>query len=1538
MVKSDSGDDRSEPPRDETVIFQPGPMKEATQSESADGTDSPKIREIDTATQGFIEEPEFGSPGLKSRRTSPTTSGFGSHLHPSGNSPSSGLAEPVTDPEELKRILLSMEFVTSDQWDQAFGRAGDNPTVVSILSQFMTMSAGWDPKANLLTEYQIDEISAGRASELRFNQYLVLSLLGEGGMGKVYKARHIYLDVIHALKTIRRDLFGESGSGNPDAIQTMVKRFLGEFRGMARLLVAKDPDHFAQVHDAGDSDGIPYYAMEFIDGKSVDDIIKEQTATGEFLPLAESLTLFAEIAEAVGTAHDLNIIHRDLTPRNIMITQRGRPKIIDFGIAKELKQDEQTGEATAGLSELTTSGQQVGSRPYMSPEQHAGDIERINYSTDVYVLAATLFQYLTLQLPFPGTTAMEVMLKHLSPDRPQPSAIRPDVPAELDDVVQKALAIEPADRYKTIREFKDALLAVREVVIDPSLARRKPKATKARGPLAAILLLLAIAAGGTYVVWSSPLRPSSKDASGLIEGQTTSRGGDRLANGGKGVAQKESRFDQISKQIESLKAASKHSEVIAKCQSSLADKSLSSLERKKLIDDLLDATAKEYIPPTSPDDAASIVKIVQPLEDGSSPMQYAVHGLLSRAIAETSLAHRDILKTLVAGSKTGDAPRSAAIDRLKYWWNDSSAPFSDRLDCLRQLRELAPSDAMILGQSVMAHEKDAAKHLANQNPDQAIAKMNEVRQLASQLEIPAGDPILTQVARWEALLKLPALDPNSISSAKSFVEGLPTSRAELESLDGTHAELELSQAKPSDLAAQAIDAWAKEILASPTVEEREKINGLNDIAIKLGVADRSSQLAKHFGSQAFKEILDTIADPNFDMATLEKRLRDLGDRLNDDQRGAVDAVKSVRLKAYVAAAAKFREVKLNTSDAPWAPYRAEAIIEETGSELNKEKPDMDAVTRSVTDLESTYKLSSNQHPRFAAIKARVEANAHHFQEAVAALTQGLDAVRAEPSRSSLWSLDSGKQELRDAARGTMDLLVTKASEAVNSREDASEFFSQAETIANFRLLDGNPLGLDEDGKNAFRSRSSRISYLRGRFNFSLQKYADAAQQFRKLDATLLAVEPFRDAKGYWLLSQAYAEGSLPGKLVASDDAPVIPSSLQGTPEEHLLLALWEMARDLGTTTQAKTLAVAANYSASLRQFLEQRQKVQPLVPSSNDAVANVLHVYLGTMVDLPGKTQGWERAINLSQLIDDKIADQEKSLRQVETLTQDAIAIAALAGDFVKEADLVGIKRISLLMSTKPVGIYSSVVKETPIGENTPYKYYVFFNEAYNKEFLRYMTWSAARIDAIGANNFATDPTIGPFIAVWNRARMRFAYFQQDWALCIRCARGLVDLDSALRDEQPETEMANLYDAFFRHSQGKSADEVNRLIGEATDPAQRQLTGKDYSPNQLNTLKRWKSMFQMISHLNGQDLPEADRKQAIQEIETLLTTWNGTDTAAVKWPIWERPALLGYYQKYSAEAKEPLQALARLPVPRLSPGLEKSLSAAALAWKVPPKS
>ncbi len=150
--------------------------------------------------------------------------------------------------------------------------------------------------------------------------------------------------------------------------------------------------------------------------------------------------------------------------------------------------------------------------------------------------------------------------------------------------------------------------------------------------------------------------------------------------------------------------------------------------------------------------------------------------------------------------------------------------------------------------------------------------------------------------------------------------------------------------------------------------------------MSLGIADRSSQLAMHFGSQAFKEVAELVSDPNFSMEELDKRVRELGDRLNEDQRGVVDAIKSVRLKAYVAAAAKFRELKLNTSVPPWGGIERNRLLKNWRSHSTS-RIEPRSNRQAAWGARIDVRLEPVMHPRYAALKAKYETNAGRFQPA-----------------------------------------------------------------------------------------------------------------------------------------------------------------------------------------------------------------------------------------------------------------------------------------------------------------------------------------------------------------------------------------------------------------------------------------------------------------------------------------------------------------------------------------------------------------------------
>jgi eukaryotic-like serine/threonine-protein kinase len=249
--------------------------------------------------------------------------------------------------------------------------------------------------------------------------YDVLGVLGRGGMGVVYKARHLRLDRPVALKML---LIGPYAG--PDELE----RFLRE----AQVVAALRHPNVVHLYDVGDVDGRPYFTMELIDGGSL------AVKLGE-APLAARLaaSLVATVAEAVEAAHQSGIIHRDLKPANVLLTLDGHPKVTDFGLARRLEPD----------SALTLSGAPMGTPSYMAPEQARGDRRAIGPATDVYALGAILYECLTGRPPFRAATAVAT-LQQVGSDNPvPPSHLNASVPRDLETICLKCLHKEPRLRY-----------------------------------------------------------------------------------------------------------------------------------------------------------------------------------------------------------------------------------------------------------------------------------------------------------------------------------------------------------------------------------------------------------------------------------------------------------------------------------------------------------------------------------------------------------------------------------------------------------------------------------------------------------------------------------------------------------------------------------------------------------------------------------------------------------------------------------------------------------------------------------------------------------------------------------------------------------------------------------------------------------------------------------------------------------------------------------------------------------------------------------
>src|SRR5262245_9576390 len=257
------------------------------------------------------------------------------------------------------------------------------------------------------------------ASLPRIPGYEVEALLGRGGMGVVYRARHLRLNRPVALKMLLAGAYAE-----PD----LRARFQREAEAVASLRHA----NIVQVHDVGDHEGRPYFTMEFVEGGSL-----AQALAGTPQPARQAAALLATLAEAVQVAHQGGILHRDLKPANILLTADGTPKIADFGLARH-------GD---GGPALTLSGARIGTPSYMAPEQALGKASRMGPATDLYALGALLYEMLTGRPPFRGETAAETERQVISEEPVAPSRLNPKVPRDLETICLKCLHKDPERRY-----------------------------------------------------------------------------------------------------------------------------------------------------------------------------------------------------------------------------------------------------------------------------------------------------------------------------------------------------------------------------------------------------------------------------------------------------------------------------------------------------------------------------------------------------------------------------------------------------------------------------------------------------------------------------------------------------------------------------------------------------------------------------------------------------------------------------------------------------------------------------------------------------------------------------------------------------------------------------------------------------------------------------------------------------------------------------------------------------------------------------------
>src|ERR1019366_4356554 len=267
----------------------------------------------------------------------------------------------------------------------------------------------------------------------QLGRYEILSELGQGAMGVVYKAIDPLIDRVVAIKTINLGLA-------LDEKEEYEGRFYQEAKAAGRL----SHPNIVTIFDLGKSGDVAYIAMEFLQGRELRDILNDS----QTLPVADVLSIVSQVAHGLAYAHEHGIVHRDVKPSNVMVGADGHVKITDFGIAR-----------MESASVRTQTGMVLGSPKYMSPEQVMGKL--IDQRSDIFSLGVMLYEMLTGRAPFVGENVNAIMYQTLNSIPPPPGSLNTDVPDMLNFIVAKALAKGLEDRYQSAKELADDLRACR---------------------------------------------------------------------------------------------------------------------------------------------------------------------------------------------------------------------------------------------------------------------------------------------------------------------------------------------------------------------------------------------------------------------------------------------------------------------------------------------------------------------------------------------------------------------------------------------------------------------------------------------------------------------------------------------------------------------------------------------------------------------------------------------------------------------------------------------------------------------------------------------------------------------------------------------------------------------------------------------------------------------------------------------------------------------------------------------------------------------